>query len=244
MRCKGDSSGSIIPHYSVEIMTIKDLIAHDIRPLHADDSVEQALGHLLEHNVYHMPVVNADDRLVGCVSEDQLLNAYGPDAPVGSLPEVASDSKPVHVFPDTHVFDVTKRLVEHQLSSIAVVEGDGEYIGLVRRQDIFEQFARMLSTQEAGAIIALELDQRDYSLSQLVYTIESNGVKILSIASEPPDTETSMIRVTLKLNTTDTARVRHMMEHYGYHVVASFSEDETDEDLQWRVEEFMRYLEV
>ena len=225
-------------------MIIKDLIAHDIRPLQDGDTVEQALGHLLEHNVYHMPVVNGDRQLVGCVSEDQLLNAYGPDAPVGSLPEVSSTIKPVYAFPDTHVFDVTKRLVEHQLSSIAVVEADGHYVGLVRRQDIFEQFARMLSTQEAGAIIALELDQRDYSLSQLVYTIENNGVKILSIASEPPDSSTSMIRVTLKLNTTDSARVRHMMEHYGYHVVALFSEEESDEDLQWRVEEFMRYLEV
>ena len=81
-------------------------------------------------------------------------------------------------------------------------------------------------------------------MSKLVYTIEQNGVRILSIASESPDYEGGKIRVTLKLNVKDASRVRHMLEHYGYHVVATFSDDSTDEDLQLRVQEFMRYLEV
>jgi hypothetical protein len=35
-----------------------------------------------------------------------------------------------------------------------------------------------------------------------------------------------------------------MLEHYGYHVIATFSEDLDDDDLQLRVQEFFRYLEV
>ncbi len=226
-------------------MTIDTLVATSIPALKPNDSVEHALGLLLEHSVFHMPVVDDNGMLIGSISEDQLLGAPGPDAEVGRLlQEQPATQRPISVLPGTHVFDVTKLLVEHQLTVVPVAEEDGHYSGLVRRHDIFDQFARMLSTQERGAILALELDPRDYSLSQLVYTIENNGVKILSIASEPPDSETDMIRVTIKLNTTDAARVRHMLEHYGYHVVASFSEEETDEDLQLRVEEFMRYLEV
>lgn len=226
-------------------MTIKNLVARDIPPLRPQDTVEHALGLLLEYSVFHMPVVDEHGMLVGSISEDLLLNAPGPDALIQQLlDESPAVQQPVSVLPETHVFDVTKKLVEHKLTVVPVVDEAREYVGMVRRHDIFEQFARMLSTQERGAILALELDLRDYSLSQLVYTIENNDVKILSIASEPPDPITEMIRVTIKLNTTDAARVRHMLEHHGYHVVASFSEDETDEDLQWRVEEFMRYLEV
>lgn len=226
-------------------MTIKNLIATDISPLRPSDSVEHALGLLLEHSVLHMPVVNEEGALIGVVSEEVLLNAPGPDAPLEELmPHDAALQRPVSVLPDSHVFDATKRLVEHKLSAVPVATADGAYVGIVRRHDIFEQFARMLSTQERGAILALELDPRDYSLSQLVYTIENNDVKILSIASEPPMPDTGTIRVTIKLNTTDATRVRHMLEHHGYHVVASFSEEDTSEDLQWRVEEFMRYLEV
>jgi acetoin utilization protein AcuB len=225
-------------------MTIRTLIARQIPPLRLDDTVEHALGLLLDHSIYHIPVVNGSGRLVGSVSEDLLLNAAGPEAPIASLIQEDPGTRPVQVLPDTHVFEATKVLVKHALTAVPVVEASGEYVGLLRRHDIFEQFARMLSTQESGAILALELVPRDYSLSQLVYTIENNDVKILSIASEPPDSDTGMIRVTIKLNTTDATRVRHMLEHHGYHVVASFSEEETDEDLQWRVQEFMRYLEV
>ena len=46
------------------------------------------------------------------------------------------------------------------------------------------------------------------------------------------------------VHVTDASRVRHMLEHHGYYVVASFGEDEDDEDLLYRIQEFMRYLEV
>jgi CBS domain-containing protein len=222
-------------------MTIKDLISSEATPLKPTDTAEHALGLLMEMRVRHLPVVNSDGDLVGVVSEDQLLDlASGPEARVDTLLR----GVPATAEPETHLFDVTKTMVEHDLTTLPIAERGGKYVGLVKRHDIFNRFAKMLSTQESGAIVALEVDPRDYSLSKLVYTIEQNGVKILSIASETPDEDAGKIRVTLKLNVKDATRVRHMLDHYGYHVVATFSDDASDEDLQLRVQEFMRYLEV
>lgn len=221
-------------------MTIHSLISQATPPLSPDDTVEHALGLMMEIRVRHLPVVSHDGHLLGILSEDQLLDASGPEAPVGDL----LGPSPISVMPNTHVFDVTKLIVRHDLTTVPVAEEDNIYVGLVRRHDIFEQFARMLSTQEAGAILAIEVEAHNYSLAQLVYTVESNEVKILSIATEMPETEYGKIRITLKLNVTDTARIRHMLEHHGYHTVAAFSDDRDQGDLQFRVEEFMRYLEV
>ncbi len=221
-------------------MTIQTLINQATPPLRPSDTVEHALGLMMEVRVRHLPVVGVLGELLGVVSEDQLLDAAGPDALVESL----LGPRPLVASPEAHVFDVTKIMVQHDLTTVPVAAADAHYVGLVRRHDIFDQFARMLSTQETGAILAIEVDARDYSLTQLVYTIEQNDVKILSIASEMPDKSYGKIRITLKLNVGDTSRVRHMLEHHGYHVVAAFSEEESDEDLQYRVEEFMRYLEV
>lgn len=220
-------------------MTIQALINQSTPPLKPSDTVEHALGLMMELRVRHLPVVNGMGLLLGVVSEDQLLDASGPEALVSTL----LGPNPLIVEPDAHVFDVTKIMVRHDLTTVPVATEGRRYAGLVRRYDIFDQFARMLSTQEAGAILAIEVDPRDYSLSQLVYFIEQNDVKILSIATETPSTPTGTIRITLKLNVSDTSRVRHVLEHHGYHVVASFS-DEDDEELQFRVQEFMRYLEV
>jgi predicted transcriptional regulator len=221
-------------------MTIHSLISQATPPLSPDDTVEHALGLMMEIRVRHLPVVSHDGHLLGIISEDQLLDASGPEAHVEDMLRPS----PISVMPHTHVFDVTKLIVRHDLTTVPVAEEDNVYVGLVRRHDIFEQFARMLSTQEAGAILAIEVEAHDYSLAQLVYTVESNNVKILSIATEMPETEYGKIRITLKLNVTDTARIRHMLEHHGYHTVAAFSDDRDSDDLQFRVEEFMRYLEV
>lgn len=218
-------------------MKIGDLISPSVAPLHLGDTVEHALGVLLETNVRHLPVVSADGRLVGLLTEEQLLEASGPDAPVEQL----LGPLPISAQPGDHVFDVTKRIIQHDLTLLPVTSTDGHYEGTVRRYDIFEQFARMLATQEPGAILALEIAPRDYSLAKLIHTIEQSDVKVLSIASEPP-TGTGATRVTIKLNTTDATRVRHMLEHHGYRILAAFGE--RDDEILERVQAFMRYLEV
>lgn len=210
------------------------------RPLNTDDTVERALEMMTELDVNHLPVISDSGHLVGLLSESQLMQAPGPDAPLGYL----LGAPPVSVRLDMHVFDVTKVLVQHDLSLLPVADPQGCYVGFVRRRDIFNRFAQMLSTQEPGAILALEISPQDYSLSQLVYIIEQNDIKILSIATESPETMEGEMRITLKLDTNETVRARHMLEHYGYRVVASFSEGEDDDDLRHRVQEFMRYLEV
>ena len=221
-------------------MTIETLISEDTPPLRPSDTVEHALGLLLELRVRHLPVVTEEGQLIGSISENQLLDASGPEATLESLLGL----KPISVTPDTHTFDATKVIVDHDLTTLPIAYEDGRYVGIVKRHDIFDQFARMLSTQEPGAIIALEVDRRDYSLAQLAHMIEQNNVKILSTAAEAPHTSDGKIKVTLKLNVNDTARIRHILEHYGYHVVASFSDDRDDDDFRDRLQEFMRYLEV
>ncbi len=221
-------------------MTVVDLMSRSTPPLKPSDTVEHALGLMMELRVRHLPVVDDHGILVGLMSEDQLLDAFSPEVELGLL----VSARPVSAGPDLHVFDITKSMVQHDLTVLPIADDAGRYVGLVRRHDIFDQFARMLSTQESGAILALEVQPRDYSLARLVHTIEQNDVKILSIASEFPQSADGVIRVTLKLNVVDATRIRHMLEHYEYKVVASFGETEDEEDLMHRIQEFMRYLEV
>ncbi len=221
-------------------MVIGKLISHSVPPLKASDSVEFALSLLLELRVRHLPVIGSDGTLTGIVSESRLLDATGPDDLVGDFVAV----NPVSVTSEQHVFDAAKVLVRHDLTTLPVLDDSGRFLGVVKRHEIMDQFARMLSTHETGAILALEVDANDYSLSQLAYSVEQADVKILSIATEATGGKDGTISVTLKLNTNDTARVRHVLEHQGYRLIATFSEDDEDEEFMHRLQEFMRYLEV
>ncbi len=218
-------------------MTVATLVSNITPPLKADDTVEHALGLMLELRVRHLPVVDPEMTVIGVLSEDGLLDAHSPDQTVESL----LAAEPVKVTSGTHVFDVTKVIMDHELTTIPVVDEEGQYVGIVRRHDLFERFARMLATQESGAIVALAIDERDLSLSKIIYLIEQNDVKVLSLSTEAHD---DVVGVTIKLNVRDATRIRHLLEHNGYQVVAAFGEDEDEEDLLGRVQEFMRYLEV
>jgi predicted transcriptional regulator len=219
-------------------MKTRDAITPSVPALEVSDSVEKALGLLMEHHVNHLPVVDEEGVLAGLLSEERLMEADGPDAEVGELVV----GRPVSVPPDAHIFDAARSMVQHDLSTIPVVDEQGQYYGLIQRHDIFDKFAQMLSTQQSGAILALEVEARDYALAKLVHLIEQNDGKVLAVASESPEQSSGKIRVTLKLNVHDTSRIRHVLEHNGYHVVASFGQN--DEELEELVEEFVRYLEV
>lgn len=220
-------------------MKVQDILSSSTPPLRLDDTVERALGLLMEYRVRHLPVVDERDCLVGVVSENQLMDASGPEAKIEELVR----PNPVSARPSDHLFDAAKVMVKHDLTTLPVTTGeDQQYVGLIKRYDIFDRFAQMLATQEPGAILALEVAPRDYALAKLVHVIEQNGAKVLAVASEPADESSDEIRVTLKLNVTDATRVRHVLEHNGYRIVASFGEE--DDKMLERVQAFMRYLEV
>jgi predicted transcriptional regulator len=221
-------------------MTVETLICTDTPPLSPSDTVEHGLGLLMEMRIRHLPVVDGSGKLVGVLSEEQLLDADGPDTPISELigariPSVRSDA---------HVFEVSKVMLDERLTTVPVVGGDMTYVGLVRRHDLFEWFARMLGTQEPGAILALEVDARDYALSRVIYAIEENNVRVLSLSADRPNPKSDRLHITMKLNTKDSARVRHILEHHGYKVIAAFGVDDDSQELADRVQEFMRYLEV
>jgi acetoin utilization protein AcuB len=236
-------------------MTLTTLATWTPEPFGLDATVEHALGRLLDEETGVLPVVDAQGHLAGVVTERVLLEADSPDAPLASL----DLAPPLTIAPDAHVFEATRLLVRHDLAAVAVVDEGGQYLGFARRHDIFERFAGMLSTQTPGTVISVEVEPRDYALSQLIYAAEQNGVHVRSITMEPeallvpvaddsdeagtPVTDARM-QVTLKLDTTDTARVRAVLEHYGYRVVGAYGEREDEADLQARVHAFMRYLDV
>ncbi len=221
-------------------MTVESLISVSTPPLKPGDTVEYGLGLLMELRVRHLPVVDAAKKLMGVLSEEQMLDADSPDVRVDAL----LGAEPVSISANTHVFDVTKVIMAHNLTTIPVLTEEGKYLGLVRRHDLFERFARMLATEKAGAIVALEIDERDVALSQVIYLIEQNDVRVLSLSTEELQDEEGVVGVTIKLNVKDASRIRHMLEHNGYRVVAAFGEEEDSEDMLDRVQEFLRYLEA
>lgn len=221
-------------------MTVQSLLDPTLPALAVTDGVEHALRVLAQSGVQHLPVVSVDGALAALVSEEGLIAEMDSAISIGALPS----GDPLRTRPDAHVFEAAQLMLRHNLSTLPVATSDGHYYGLITRAGVLGALARMLSTATPGAIVELDVAPRDYSLARLVYAVEQNEAQVLSVSTEPSADEEGDIRVTLKLNVSDTARIRHILEHYGFKVVRSHAESEDNGDIRRRAEEFLRYLEV
>eukprot|EP01032_Pedospumella_encystans_P007125 gene7125-8544_t len=81
-----------------------------------------------------------------------------------------------------------------------------------------------MSVQNPGGVIVLEMNQSDYSLTQISSIIEGNDTKILSlhVSSNPDSTK---VEVTIKVNREDLRAILQTFYRYNYEIKASFQHE-------------------
>lgn len=100
-----------------------------------------------------------------------------------------------------------------------------------------------MSSIDQGGIIVLEINQNDYSLSEIAQIVEGNDARILSanVTSLPDSTK---MEITLKINRNNMDSVLQTFARYEYQVAASYHQSTYDGMLQSRFDELMRYLNI
>jgi CBS domain-containing protein len=145
---------------------------------------------------------------------------------------------------EQHIFEVIGLASRLKLSVVPVLDSKNNYKGVITSTDLIRHIAGISSMDQPGAIIVLEVIDRDYSLSQIAQIVESNNVKILSmyITSSPASTR---LEVTLKVNTSDLMSVIRTFERYNYEVKTWVTEnDSMDRFYTERIDLLMKYLNI
>lgn len=220
-------------------MIVRDLISEGVLPVSRDDSVGDALSLAVYGELTHLPVVDETRRLVGMIRLSTLLDEDDLSRPVRELPFDA----PFSVGDEAHLYDAIQMVVEHGADLLPVVDSEGRYVGSIGLSNVLEPVARLLATPHPGAVLDIEMTDRDFTLRHLVHAIEESGAKILSLGTAP-GSEGDDVRLVVKISLEDTSRIRAVLEHIGYRVRHSTGREEADDELQQRVAEFMHYLDV
>lgn len=219
-------------------MTAEALISDAILPLRPDDTGEEALNVMNEFYVRHLPLVE-EDTLQAVVSEDNILDG-------DSLQPVGSYRRPVQppsVFPDDHLYDVMRILVEYKLTVVPVINREGKYLGMITNESLLQAFGESSTFSSQGSIVVLEVLRHDYSLSEISRIVESEGAIILSSFVRSFD-GSNRLEVTIKVNSQSIAATLATFERYNYNVKASFNEKQLSDALRERFDSLMNYLDV
>lgn len=219
----------------------EDLLNQMVPPLKVTDSTEKAARWLEEFHVGQLPVL--DDRLYrGLVTEADLIDQEGEGRLLGSLQLQYAD---VHVQHDQHFYNIIELAVQNNIQLVPVLDDQHEYLGVVTISDTLAAFGKIPVASGQYGIIVLSMEERDYSLTQISRYVEENDAKILSAHVAQDEHDPYRIRLTLKLNTPNIARVIATLERFNYSITAQFSgAGEPNEDEQERYDALLRFLNV
>lgn len=220
-------------------MNTRQLISNHLPTLALNDSGDKALSLMNEYRVFHLPLVQKDN-YIALISEDDLLDWDTPEEPL-SLAEFLT-FRPM-VFEHTHPFEAMKLCKEFNLSVLPVVNQQNHYVGSVTTEGLFTFMADNNAVREPGAILLIELEQRNYSLSEIARICESNDVSILCLFVKTLDDNTRM-QITLKVNKTDVQSLVATFERFNYHIADVFSAEQHQENLQQNYDLLMHYIGI
>lgn len=192
-----------------------------------------------EFKVSHLPVLK-NGNFVGLISETDILDRKEPDQSL----DVLFDHLPrPYVLETAHVFEVLSKMSEHRISVLPVLDRQEKYVGCTSVHQLMCLIANTGSIKEIGGIVVLEMNRVDYSMAQIAQIVEGNNARILSsfIMSTPDSTK---LEVTLKISEMDLARIIRSFERYDILVKASYQRSSDEDDLQFRYDALMNYLNM
>ena len=221
-------------------MLAKDLISDTIPSLRTSDTGLRALSWMDIFRISHLPIVNNEDFL-GLISDKDIYDLNMADEPIGN--HKLSLFSP-YVTEKQHIYEVIEIASRLNLTVVPVLDEHKNYLGLITINDLIQHFTTLAAANQPGAIIVLELNVNDYSLSEIAQIVEGNDAKILSLyVSSVP--ESTRVEVTIKINRNELSSIVQTFSRYDYTIKASFMEDNNLESLyNNRFELFMRYLDV
>lgn len=116
-------------------MTTKSIMKSDLITVKADTKVSEAIALLIEHGISGLPVVDSEHRIVGILSEKDLLRVFYEGDTAKPVVEAFMTRDPVTFAVDAPLVDVLDCLMANNFRRVLIHE-DGKLVGLVSRADM------------------------------------------------------------------------------------------------------------
>ncbi len=222
-------------------MLVYELINKDLSPLKRHDSRAHAVTVMQNSGLYQYPVVdNESGKYLGDASFEEILNEHGvPDAQI-----FVGEHEMLVLRDRDHMLDAARTMLLHNRAHLPVIDKSGTFLGMVSKVVLIDSVVKLLNLREHGSVIMIEMDARDYMLSDVIRIIEAEGARILSLTIQAPDAIQERFRVSVKLNLDDLARVGAALRRYGYLITSESHSDWSDLELSSKADEFLRFLDI
>jgi acetoin utilization protein AcuB len=188
-------------------MLVKERMSRRTIVAAPDLSVPEALKLMQRDRIRRLPVIDKGGRLVGIVSDKDLLHASPSPATSLSVWEVTyllgriklrdvMTRKVITVTEDTPVEDAARIMADNKIGGLPVVRGE-TVVGIITETDLFKLFVELLGARESGIRVTMLVSEATGSLAAVTRAVADSGGNIVAVA-ELSGTDTSNRQVMVK----------------------------------------------
>jgi acetoin utilization protein AcuB len=174
-------------------MLVKDRMSRHPITITPDISLYEALRIVREEKVRRLPVVDKKGKLVGIISEKDLL--YASPSPATSLSSYELNyliakikvqdlmaSNVITIEEDCPLEEAARIMVDNQIGSLPVMRGD-VLVGMITESDLFKVFLELLGARVWGLRVTIETLDEPGFLARLTQQVASKGGNIVSLGT-------------------------------------------------------------
>lgn len=174
-------------------MTVQSVMTANPFTVGENDSVRDAQSLMQREQIHRLPVLNGSKKLVGIVSEKDLLYATPSPATTLNVYEMSNllsklkvqsvmTRAPLTIGPETLVEDAARTLVDNNIGGLPVVE-NGTLVGIVTESDLFRLLIDLFGTRKSGVRATLRVPERPGELADTTRVIADAGGNVISVGT-------------------------------------------------------------
>ena len=174
-----------------------------------DLSVTDAFDLMKKSRIRRMPVVDKNGKLVGIVSDKDLLRVTPSPATTLSAYEIpyllskvkVSDvmtKKVITVTEDTPIEEAARIMVDNKIGGLPVVNESYAVVGIITETDIFKTFLELIGARRTGVRITMIVKDKRGELARISQAVADIGGNIIATI-EVPGTDSTNYEVLLKI---------------------------------------------
>lgn len=172
-------------------MLVKNWMSKNVITIDADDTMQDAMKLLKEHDIRMLPVMKKS-MLVGIVTDRDLKQASASDATTLEIHELLylltkikvkdiMTKNPITVPPDYTAEETAQVLLESKISGAPVVDAGGQIVGTITQTDLFRVLISLTGVKNGGIQFGFQIEDRPGSIKEVEDIIREYGGRIVSI---------------------------------------------------------------
>ncbi len=190
-------------------MLVKEWMTTEPITVTPETSVMKASQVMKENNIRRLPVVDADGKPVGIISDRDLKEASPSKATTLDVHELyyllselqvkdIMTKNLITVSPNTTVEKVAVIMLENKITGLPVVD-EGRVVGMLSQGDVFRVLTSITGIYRGGILFAFKLEDRPGSIKEVADVIRKHGGRMVSILSSYEMVEEGARRVSIRI---------------------------------------------